>query len=125
MMDTSGSMTSDDMAYGIKELKTLASLGEGMIVPTDVIPYWDRSTRIESVGDLSTTKVHGRGGTAFDRFFSELPKQSFAREGIDLIIAVTDGHFVLNQHSYPIDTVWIYTDNKAPNPPFGRRINLK
>lgn len=125
LMDTSGSMSQDDIAFSVKELKTLANLGEGLVVPTDTVPYWDKVTRIESMGDLVNTKVHGRGGTAFDQFFAEVQKQPFAREGIDLIIVLTDGHFLLNHQSFPIDTVWVYTDSKAPNPPFGRRINLK
>lgn len=124
LVDTSGSMSPDDIAFGVKELKTLASLGEGLFIPTDTKAYWDKATRIESVGDLSHSRIVGRGGTDFNSFFTELPKQPFVREGIDFIVILTDGHFFCNKYRPPADTVWIYTDKKAADPPFGKRINL-
>jgi len=124
LVDTSGSMSSDDIAYGVKELKTLAALGEGLFVPTDTKAYWDGATRIESVGDLSKSRIHGRGGTDFNSFFRDLPSQPFVKDGLDFIIILTDGHFFCDVYSPIADTVWIYTDKRAPDPPFGKRINL-
>lgn len=124
LVDTSGSMSNDDISYGVKELKTLASLGEGIFVPTDTQAYWDKATRIESVGDLSKSRIVGRGGTAFDSFFEELPRQPFVREGIEFVVIITDGYFSCKIHNPPADVVWIYTSKSAENPPFGKRINL-
>lgn len=124
LIDTSGSMSDADIAFGMKELKTLSTLGEGVVVPTDTTPHWEKATRIESVHDLQNTKIVGRGGTAFEVFFKELEAQSFAKEGIDFIVVITDGMFTLDIVKYPIDTVWVYTNKNSVNPPFGKRIDL-
>ena len=124
LVDTSGSMSDKDIAFGVKELKTLSTLGEGMVVPTDTTPHWNKATRIESTQDLQSTKIVGRGGTAFETFFKELKDQPFAKEGLDFVVVITDGMFALDMDRYPVDTVWVYTDKKSSNPPFGKRIDL-
>src|SRR5260221_13396808 len=60
MLDTSGSMSQEDMAYGISQLKALDYRSSGIVVPCDVEAYWKDATDIRNAGDLINVKVRGR-----------------------------------------------------------------
>lgn len=127
LMDTSGSMRDEDIANGVKELQLISDIAEGWIVPCDAQPYWEKATRVNSKTALTRTRVVGRGGTVFESFFRELPKQKFGSE-IDLVIIITDGdcdQVPVNLMPVGADCLWIITSGKADfNPNFGRVARL-
>ena len=125
-MDTSGSMSDDDIANGVKELQLVADTAEGWIVPCDAVPYWDKATRVNSKTALQRTQVVGRGGTVFTEFFRDLPKQKFG-DKIDLVIILTDGdcgEVPVNLMPRGADCLWIVTNKREFKPNFGRVAQL-
>lgn len=127
LMDTSGSMSDEDIANGVKELKVIADMAEGTIVPCDAQPYWDKATKVTKATDILRTKVAGRGGTVFQQFFEELPKQECGKN-VDLVLVITDGDFGdLPKTLMPpgADVLWIVTNKRDFKPNFGRVCQLK
>lgn len=127
LMDTSGSMSDDDIANGVKELKIVADIAEGTIVPCDTQPFWDKATKVTKATDIVRTKVAGRGGTVFEQFFRELPKQECGQE-VDLVIIITDGdcgEVPVNLMPKGADTLWIITNKREFKPNFGRVCQLR
>lgn len=121
VLDTSGSMSVEDMTYGVSQLKALDGRSTGVVVPNDAQPYWDAATPILSMKDLPKINPVGRGGTCFAEFFDKFEKQ--LNKPFDVLIVMTDGEiFDLPQCKKPkCDVVWvIVTDHKAFSPPFGR-----
>lgn len=125
MVDTSGSMGDQDIANGVKELQAVAALtdSEGWIIPCDAKPYWDAKVAINNSTDITRTKIVGRGGTVFDEFFRDLPKE--IGTDMDVIVIITDGD--CGAESMPIslrpkaDCLWIIvSDRKDFKPAFGR-----
>lgn len=123
MLDTSGSMSMDDIVYGISQLKCLDGRSEGIVVPCDAIPYWDKAVKIRSMSDLPKINLVGRGGTVFDEFFNDYRKK--IRDRIDLIIVITDGGFHLNCKKPPVDTVFVITNEHMPTVSWGRVAPLR
>jgi predicted metal-dependent peptidase len=127
MLDTSGSMSDDDMAYGISQLQVLGSNTEGYVIPCDATPHWKGVHKVESADDLKRTKVVGRGGTVFDEFFRDFPKH--LGTNFDVIIVLTDGDcgtVPLGLRPKGIDVVWVLTrNNKNFKPTFGRVAPLR
>ena len=123
MLDTSGSMSDSDIAYGISQLKCLDSRSEGIVVPVDSVPYWDKAVKIKTLTELPKINVVGRGGTVFDEFFNDYKKH--IKEQIDLIIVITDGCFSLNCIKPRVDTVFVITNDSMPDVPFGRVAPLR
>ena len=125
LMDTSGSMTDEDIARGVKELQLIAN-SEGWIVPCDAQPYWDKATRVTDKTSLQKTRVVGRGGTTFEQFFAELPAQRLS-DRFDLVIIITDGDCdQVPRHLMPkgADCLWIITNKRQFQPNFGRVAHL-
>ena len=126
LLDTSGSMSDDDIAYGVSQLQVLSERTEGFIVPCDASPKWKDASRVTSKSDLKRTKVVGRGGTVFDEFFRDFPK--FMGKEFDLIVVLTDGEIgeIPNDLKPPMDVVWVLVNNNAGfTPPFGRVAPLR
>lgn len=126
LMDTSGSMSDEDIANGVKELQLVSDIAEGWIVPCDAQPYWDRATKVNRSTDLQRTAVVGRGGTVFEQFFRELPKQKFG-DRIDLVIILTDGdcdQVPTRLMPQGADCLWIITNKREFKPNFGRVAQL-
>jgi predicted metal-dependent peptidase len=123
MLDTSSSMSDEDIVYGISQLKVLDSRSEGIVVPCDAQVYWDKQVKIKNLNDLPKIKVVGRGGTVFDEFFNDYRKH--IKEQIDLIIVITDGGVYLNCKRPSVDTVFVITNDHMPNFPWGRVAPLR
>jgi len=127
MLDTSGSMSDDDITYGISQLQSLGNSTEGYIIPCDASPKWNNVTPVKNVNDLKRTKIVGRGGTVFDQFFKELPEQ--LGTDFDAVIIITDGHCgqVPKELAPPTNVVWVITrsDHKDFTQPFGRTAPLR
>lgn len=120
MLDTSGSMSSEDMTYGVSQLKCLDGRSEGIVVSCDAETYWDKAVKISSMNDLPNINPVGRGGTVFSSFFNEYREQ--CGDDFDLIIIMTDGGvFDLQSLKKPhCDVVWVLTSKDEFNPPFGK-----
>lgn len=127
MLDTSGSMGDDDMAYGISQLQVLGNNTEGFVIPCDAEPHWAGIHKVEKIEDLKRTKVVGRGGTVFDDFFRNFPEKIGVN--FDVIIVLTDGDCgVVPYELRPrnMDVVWVITRNNTGfKPAFGRVAPLR
>jgi predicted metal-dependent peptidase len=125
MLDTSGSMSDNDMAYIVSQLQVLGDESEGVIVPVDASPKWDAVTNIKRVTDLNKTKIKGRGGTDFNEFFRDFPKK--VGTDFDVIIVGTDGEFgTIKAKLRPkCDVVFVISNDQKPNVPFGRVAPLR
>jgi len=90
LLDTSGSMSKDDMAFGLSQLAALDERSEGTIVPADAQIYWDKATKVKkaSFDELAKVKIFGRGGTKYAEFFSDY-ESNIGK--CDFIIVITDG----------------------------------
>jgi predicted metal-dependent peptidase len=127
LMDTSGSMSDEDITNGVKELQLVADVAEGWIVPCDAKPYWDKATKVTGKTSLARTQVVGRGGTVFEEFFRDLPKQQFG-DKIDLVIILTDGdcdQVPTKLMPQGADCLWIITNKRDFKPNFGRVAQLR
>lgn len=128
LLDTSGSMSQDDIAFGISQLQSLDREDEGIIVPADAEIYWDQATIIRQTNaeNLRQTKIVGRGGTLFGAFFTDYKKEI---GDCDFLILITDGYLcdfdVANMVNPGIDVVWLVTSNSGFTPPFGRAYHLR
>ena len=128
LLDTSGSMSKDDMAFGLSQLQSLDERTEGTVTPADSEIYWDKSTKVKkcSQAELSKVKICGRGGTIWGEYFSDYEKHIGK---CDFLIVITDGYLMLSdiaQMKHPgIDTIWLVTSGESFVPPFGRSYNLR
>jgi predicted metal-dependent peptidase len=127
MIDTSGSMSQDDLTYGISQLKVLGNHTEGFIVPCDANVDWGSVTSVKNLDDLKRTKIVGRGGTVFDDFFREFPEHLGLE--FDCVVIITDGDCgdVPVKLRPPLDVVWVITrkDRAEFKPTFGRVAPLR
>jgi predicted metal-dependent peptidase len=128
LLDTSGSMSKDDMAFGLSQLCALDERSEGTIVPADAEIYWDKATKIKKAvpDEISKVKVVGRGGTKYAEFFTDYEKHIGK---CDFLIVVTDGFLLdtdIAEMKHPgIDVIWLITSGTAFTAPFGRAFDLR
>lgn len=128
LLDTSGSMSKEDMAFGLSQLQSLDERSEGTIVPADATIYWNEATRIKKANaeEIMKVKVVGRGGTQYAEFFDEYEKNI----GVcDFLIVITDGFLldtdVASMKHPGVDVIWLITSGTAFNAPFGRVFDLR
>ena len=127
LLDTSGSMSKEDMAFGLSQLQSLDERSEGIIVPADASIYWDKATKISKIipEEISKVKVYGRGGTKFASFFTDYEKNIGK---CDFLIVITDGYLldtdIVDMINPGVDTIWLITSASNFKPPFGRVFNL-
>ena len=128
MLDTSGSMSNEDMANGIKELQSIAHMAEIHITPNDTAPHWEGTVKVTAKTELTKTKVIGRGGTAFDDYFRGLPTQAWYK-GCDVVVIITDGdcgNYDVSLTPPGADVLWIITSGmKGFSPSFGRVAHIR
>ncbi len=128
LLDTSGSMSRDDMAFGLSQLCSLDDRSEGTIVPADATIYWDQATKIRKANseEITKVKVVGRGGTKYAEFFSDYEKNIGK---CDFLIVITDGFLddvdIANMTNPGIDVIWLVTSGATFKAPFGRVFDLK
>lgn len=128
LVDTSGSMSKDDMAFGLSQLQSLDERSEGTLVPADAKIYWDKSVKITKCDaeELKKFVPVGRGGTMFAEFFSEY-EQNIGH--CDFLVVVTDGMLldtdIANMKHPGVDVIWLITSASAFTPPFGRVFDLR
>ncbi len=128
LLDTSGSMSVDDMAFGLSQLTSLDERSEGTIVPADADIYWKQATKIRkaSAEEIKKVKVVGRGGTLYAKFFDEYKKNI---GHCDFLVVVTDGYLmdqdIANMKHPGVDVIWLITSHSTFTPPFGRAFALR
>lgn len=128
LLDTSGSMSKDDIAFGLSQLSSLDERSEGTIVPADANIYWDKATKIKRFvqEEISKVKVVGRGGTKYAEFFTDYEKNIGK---CDFLIIITDGYLldtdIADMINPGIDTIWLITSGSVFKPPFGKAYDLK
>lgn len=128
LLDTSGSMSKDDMSFGLSQLQSLDERSEGTVVPADAEIYWDQATKIKTANaeEISKVKVMGRGGTKYAEFFTDYEKRIGK---CDLLILITDGYLmdtdIAEMKDPGIDVIWIITSGHQFKAPFGRVFDLK
>lgn len=128
LLDTSGSMSKDDMAFGLSQLAALDERSEGTIVPADATIYWEQATKVKKANfeEISKVKIVGRGGTKYAEFFTDF------RDKIgecDFLIVVTDGFLldsdIAEMKNPGVDVIWLITSGSSFNAPFGRAFDLR
>src|SRR6185369_23157 len=128
LLDTSGSMSKEDMAFGLSQLSALDERSEGTIVPADATIYWDKATKIKKANfeELAKVKIFGRGGTKYAEFFTDY-EQNIG--DCDFLIVITDGYLLdtdVAEMKHPgKDVIWLITSGSSFNPPFGRAFDLR
>jgi predicted metal-dependent peptidase len=129
LIDTSGSMRKEDIAYGVSQLISLDRQSEGTITPADATIYWEESVKIKkaSAEELkSKIKIVGRGGTLFSDYFKDYHKKIGK---CDFLIVITDGFLDTLDLSNMIDpgvpVVWLITSICDFQAPFGRVFKLQ
>ena len=127
LLDTSGSMSKDDMAYGVSQLQSLDERNEGWLCCADATIYWSGAVRIKKCNaeELSKIKPQGRGGTMFSDWFTDYEKNIGK---CDFLVMITDGFLldtdVADMRDPGIPVYWIITSGSAFNAPFGRVFDL-
>lgn len=128
LLDTSGSMSKEDMAFGLSQLAALDERSEGTVVPADATLYWDKATKLKKANfeELQKVKIYGRGGTKFAEFFSDYEEHIGT---CDFLIVITDGYLLdtdIADMKHPgKDVIWLITSGSSFDPPFGRAFDLR
>lgn len=128
LLDTSGSMTKEDMAFGLSQLTALDERSEGTVVPADATIYWDKATVLRKADkeEVSKVKIAGRGGTKYAEFFSQYEDKI---GHCDFLIVITDGFLLDNDvaemRNPGVDVIWLITSGSVFTPPFGRVFDLR
>jgi predicted metal-dependent peptidase len=128
LLDTSGSMSVEDMTFGISQLQVIDERSEGWVVPADCEIYWDKATKLRKVDseELGKVKVVGRGGTMYHSFFSDYEKKLGK---CDFLMLITDGYLmdtdIAEMRDPGVPVYWIITSTCEFKPPFGRVFYLR
>ncbi len=128
LLDTSGSMSNDDMAFGVSQLISLDERGEGWLVCADSNIYWDDAVKLRKFNteELSQVKVKGRGGTIWAPFFDEY-EQHLGK--CDFLIIISDMYLMDNDVAEMKDpgvpVIWLCTSGANFTPPFGKNYELR
>ena len=128
--DCSGSMSKDQISYGVSQVAALDEKGEGYCLPWDSEPFFDAMVQIKNAAhaELKNAKYKGGGGTVLTPVFKEYESKIGP---VDIIIIVSDFYLAdINQVmnlTQPANTevVWLSVNgNPQFTPPFGRLFRL-
>lgn len=128
-IDTSGSMSPQQISYGVSQVAALADRAAGIVVCWDAQCFWEHKQHIKNVNmaNLKLTNIIGRGGTIAMPIFEEYEKEIGE---VDILIVVSDFFLgdlaaVMSMPKAKADIVWLST---AGNPNFkpnqGRKFDL-
>jgi predicted metal-dependent peptidase len=131
LVDTSGSMGSDDLVLGISQIQSLDSRGEGTIACFDTKFYPESVVKLRSANatELSKTKIIGRGGSmitdALKRYEEYCGKPN-------LLIIISDSGLVesIDEINAALPTkgtevMWLITQPNKAFKPNGRVFHLR
>lgn len=128
LLDTSASMSRDDMTFGISQLQSLDERSEICITPADAEIIWSKTVKVRSpkASELMKVKPVGRGGTCFGNYFSEYEKYIGKQ---DFLIIISDGGLlnddVERMVNPGIPVYWVITSESVFKPPFGKVFALR
>jgi predicted metal-dependent peptidase len=130
LIDQSGSMSNDDIAFGLSQLQAIDDRAEGTLVPADSEIYWKKAIKIKNCKSeelLKLKRVAG-GGTMFASFFTDYKKE--LNEDQNFLIVITDAYLLdsdlVEMRDPGIDVFWIVTSgHESFKPPFGKVYCLK
>jgi predicted metal-dependent peptidase len=126
-IDTSGSMSDDELSKVLAEVDRLRSLSQcsltliqcdAKIQEVERFDEWDEA-------EFSRKRMHGRGGTSFVPVFEWLQReQETAGMTIDCLFYLTDGGGDGPSEEPPYPVVWVVTEHHIDNFSFGSVIEL-
>ncbi len=127
MIDTSGSMSSNDITYAYSEIYGAITQFNGNLsgllgfFDCDIIP----PVPFESTADLSKIAPKGGGGTDFHIIFKYI-KENMQDDLPAMIIILTDGYaeFPKESEAMGIPVLWLL-NNKHVTPPWGKIARIK
>jgi predicted metal-dependent peptidase len=117
-IDTSGSMSSDELTQGIAEIDAIRQLLQARLY--FIVCDYDVTTAqwIEPYENIPT--LTGGGGTSFIPIFETLEKENIE---CDAVVVFTDGWGEFPDTDKGYDTIWVITSNVTP--PFGECVNTR
>lgn len=128
ILDTSGSMSTDDCKEGLEELCHLSRADPDITI---YVMYCDvnigKLYKVESVGDVDW-EVVGRGGTDFNEPFRKIQQLLRSDKAGDIAIYCTDGYAPdpEPENRIPIPVVWLVTPSGVlPSPNYGFHIKME
>lgn len=114
-VDTSGSMSSNDLRLGLSELQQLQKADSEIKI---IVMQSDARVAHEyTVGcnDEIDFKIYGRGGTDFEPVFERVKELLGSTENApDILIYATDGYAPQPTIRLPIPVVWLITPTGQP-----------
>jgi predicted metal-dependent peptidase len=127
-VDTSGSMSDEDLGQILAELDKLRSATQCRLT---LIQCDAKIQKIDEFDEFSATrfdryKFLGRGGTAFEPVFHWIQDQF--QQGmfqLDALIYLTDGFGSFPPKAPPYPVLWIMTEHCRPDVPFGELIRMR
>lgn len=123
LLDTSGSMSREDRAFGISQLQSLDSNSEMILTCCDCEVYFKDSIKLKKfdIATLQNIKTIGNGGTYLCTYFNEY-EQHLGK--LDFIVVMTDGFLTerefVEMRDPGIPVYWLITSNCDFKPPFGK-----
>lgn len=125
-VDTSGSISNEELAIALNEIRTAVSQIENM---SGYISFFDAKisapVEFESCEDIDKITPIGGGGTSFKCIFDGM-KEFFKEELPCGIIIMTDGYADFPDESAALDVpvIWIITKSKV-TPPWGQYVTIE
>ena len=127
-LDTSGSMSTEDCALGLRELLNIVRTEREV---TLVVLYCDAALHtvydVEKEEDVDFTIV-GRGGTDFNPPFELLRKMMHTDKACDVLAFCTDGYAPAPrpENRIPVPVIWLITPTGVvPSPDYGIHIRME
>jgi predicted metal-dependent peptidase len=125
MIDTSGSMSSDDLKDGLDELAGIARVDKDIEITVVEFDTQIHKEYVLKASGYPDPELRGRGGTDFNKAF-ERAKELAKKGTIDALIIYTDGYAPapeLELRPQDIPTLWCLTEGgEHPSPGFGFEI---
>ena len=126
-VDTSGSMSDDELSKILKEIDRLRSTTQcGMtVMQCDAEIQSIKSYEEWDEPDFNRTRFIGRGGTSFLPVFNWIADQQRTKGmNLDCLFFMTDGYGNFPAEPPPYPVAWIVTENFMKDIPFGEIIEL-
>lgn len=123
-LDTSGSMSSEELKKGVSEFQGILTLVKPSVVHLiqvdSIVRQYDQYEPGANLAAGDGFKVYGRGGTSFEPPFTYVAEKDIK---LDLAVYFTDmeGQFPSVQPPYPV--IWLRTTTHH-DPPFGDVIEM-
>jgi len=122
-IDTSGSMSDEDLTLAVSELKAIAGLSPNIEIDVIICDADIHDTIKLNSTDLSKLKMKGGGGT------SHIPVYNYVNDKLKntkVLINFTDGYteFPEEKNKGMYDSFWVMTNEDKHSVPFGKVLQL-